>query len=307
MVTPAVKREAVAHLRKAHEMSERRACRVIGCDRMTVRYRSRRPDDPGLRARLLALAKERRRFGYRRLHIFLRREGFVVNHKRLFRIYREERLMVRKRGGRKRALGTRAPMPGAAAPNDRWSLDFVSDQFVSGRRFRILGIYDDCTRECLATIADVSLSGRRVARELDRLIAVRGKPKSILSDNGTELTSNAILSWATEEGVDWHYIDPGKPVQNAFIESFNGRLRDEFLNETLFTSLMQARLALEDWRRDYNTVRPHSGIGWQTPAAYAAQFSPQPGQGAALCDGSAPWPVAPTVQDANRQTLLLIG
>jgi putative transposase len=216
-----------------------------------------------------ALAQERRRFGYRRPLIFLRREGFVINHKRLFRIYREERLIVRKRGGRKRALGTRTPMPGAALPNDRWSLDFVSDQLVSGRRFRILAIYDDCTRECLAAVADVSLSGRRIARELDHLLA-----KSIVSDNGTELTSNAILSWTAEAGVDWHYIDPGKPVQNPFIESFNGRLRDEFLNETLFTSLMQARLALEDWRRDYNTVRPHSRIGWLTPAAHAAQFSP---------------------------------
>ena len=136
-------------------------------------------------------------------------------------------------------------------------------------------IYDDCTRECLAAVADVSLSGRRVARELDLLIASRAKPKSIISDNGTELTSNAILSWTADTGVDWHYIDPGKPVQNAFIESFNGRLRDEFLNETLFTSLTQARLALEDWRRDYNTVRPHSRIGWLTPAAHAAQFSPQ--------------------------------
>ena len=134
------------------------------------------------------------------------------------------------------------------------------------------GIYDDCTRECLAAVADVSLSGRRVARELDLLIAARGKPKAIVSDNGTELTSNAILSWTADAKVDWHYIDPGKPVQNAFIESFNGRLRDEFLNETLFTSLMQARLALEEWRRDYNTVRPHSRIGWLTPAAYAAQF-----------------------------------
>ena len=267
MVTPVVKREAVAHLKEAHEMSERRACRTIGCDRMTARYRSRRPDDPLLRERLLALAKERRRFGYRRLLIFLRREGFVVNHKRLFRIYREERLMVRKRSGRKRALGARTPMPGAALPNARWSLDFVSDQFVSGRRFRILGIYDDCTRECLAAVADISLSGRRVARELDLLITARGKPKSIISDNGTELTSNAILAWTADTKVDWHYIDPGKPVQNAFIESFNGRLRDEFLNETLFTSLMQARLALEEWRRDYNTVRPHSRIGWLTPAA----------------------------------------
>jgi putative transposase len=197
-------------------MSERRACRVIGCDRMMVRYRSRRPDDPRLRERLVALARERRRFGYRRLLILLRRESFIVNHKRLFRIYREARLRVRKRGGRKRALGTRTPMPLAAQPNHRWSLDFVSDQLVSGRRFRILAIYDDCTRECLAAIADVSLSGIRVARELDLLIVARGKPRAIVSDNGTELTSNAILSWAVDAGVDWHYIDPGKPVQNAF-------------------------------------------------------------------------------------------
>jgi putative transposase len=307
MVTPAVKREAVAHLKGAHEMSERRACRVIDCDRMTVRYRSRRANDPLLRERLVALAKERRRFGYRRLLIFLRREGFVVNHKRLFRIYREERLMVRKRGSRKRASGSRTPLPGAIQPNDRWSLDFVSDQLVSGRRFRILGIYDDCTRECLATVADVSLSGHRVARELDLLIIARGKPKTIISDNGTELTSNAILAWTADAKVDWHYIDPGKPVQNAFIESFNSRLRDEFLNETLFTSLMHARLALEEWRRDYNTVRPHSRIGWLTPAAYAAKFSSQQGQGAPLFDGSAPWPVAPITANLNRQTLVAPG
>jgi putative transposase len=165
---------------------------------MTVRYRSRRPDDPALRERLRALARERRRFGYRRLLIFLHREGFVVNHKRLFRIYREERLMARKRGGRKRALGVRAPMAVPRLPDDRWSLDFVSDQLASGRRFRILAIFDDCTRECLAAVADLSLSGRRVARELDVLIARRGKPKTILSDNGTELTSNAILGWTEQ-------------------------------------------------------------------------------------------------------------
>ena len=175
----------------------------------------------------MALARERRRFGYRRLLIFLRREGFVVNHKRLFRIYREERLMVRKRGGRKRALGTRTPMPGAALPNDRWSLDFVSDQLVSGRRFRILAIYDDCTRECLTAVADVSLSGCRVARELHLLISTRARRRSIISDNGTELTSNAILTWSVEAGVDWHYIDPGKRVQNAFIESF--KVHEEFV------------------------------------------------------------------------------
>jgi putative transposase len=309
MVTPAVKREAVVHLKGAHEMSERRACRVIGCQRMTIRYRSRRPDDPKLRERLVALARERRRFGYRRLLIFLRREGFVVNHKRLFRIYREEQLMVRKRGGRKRALGTRTPMPVPALPHDLWVLDFVSDQLDTGRRFRVLAIYDVCTRQCLAAIADFSLSGRRVARELDLLIGVHGKPRTVGSDNGTELTSNAILAWTAATGVDWHYIDPGKPVQNSFIESFNGRLRDEFLNETLFTSLAQARTALEAWRRDYNTVRPHSRIGWLTPAAYAARFSPQPGQGAALTDGSAPWPGAAheQMENINRQTQVTVG
>jgi putative transposase len=307
MVTPAVKREAVAHLKAAHEMSERRACQTIDCVRMTIRYRSRRPEDPKLRERLVALARERRRFGYRRLLIFLRREGFVVNHKRLFRLCREERLMVRKRGGRKRALGTRTPMPVPARPHDLWVLDFVSDQLDTGRRFRVLTIYDVCTRQCLAVIADFSLSGKRVARELDLLIAVHGKPKTVGSDNGTELTSNAILTWTAETGVDWHYIDPGKPVQNAFIESFNGRLRDEFLNETLFTSLVQARAALEEWRRDYNTVRPHSRIGWLTPAVYAAKFSPQRDQGAALAKGSAPWPVAQTVHDDNRQTLVATG
>jgi putative transposase len=289
-------------------MSERRACKAIGCDRMMVRYRSRRPDDAALRERLRALARERRRFGYRRLLIFLRREGFAVNHKRLFRIYREERLMVRKRGGRKRALGMRAPMPVPLAPNDRWSLDFVSDQLVCGRRFRILAVFDDCTRECLAAVADTSLSGLRVARELDLLIAWRGKPKTIVSDNGTELTSNAILSWTAKARVDWHYIEPGKPVQNAFIESFNGRLRDEFLNETLFTSPIQARQALEAWRRDYNMVRPHSRIGWLAPTIYASQFSPPRGQGAALRNGSAPWPVALSVYDvSNRQTLAATG
>ena len=269
---------------------------------MAGHYRSYRPDDLRLRERMVAIARERRRFGYRRLHIMLKREGFHVNHKRIFRIYREERLKVKKRGGRKRALGTRTPMPGACAPNDRWSLDFVADQFVCGRRFRILGIYDDCTRECLAAIADVSLSGVRTARELDRLIARRGVPKAIVSDNGTELTSNAILAFAAERSVDWHYIDPGKPVQNAFIESFNSRLRDVFLNETLFTSLGQARLTLEDWRRDYNHVRPHSRIGWKTPAEYAAQFATRQAKALELFDGSAPWPIASAVaENSNRQ------
>jgi putative transposase len=269
MVTPAAKREAVAHVRSAFELSERRACRIIGCVRMTMRYCSRRPRDIELRERLRALAHERRRFGYRRLHVLLQREGFIVNHKRLFRIYREERLMVRRRGGRKRALGTRAPMLVPEWPNDRWSLDFAADQFIDGRRLRILVVVDDCTRECLALIADTSISGIRVARELDRLLDERGKPKTIVSDNGTELTSNAILQWADDHKVAWHYIAPGKPVQNAFAESFIGRLRDELLNETLFRSLAHTRAVLEAWRADYNHERPHSRLSWMSPAIYA--------------------------------------
>nr|WP_235976811.1 IS3 family transposase [Bradyrhizobium archetypum] len=154
-------------------MSERRACKTIGCCRMTIRYQTTRADEAGLRQRMRAIAQERRRFGYRRLHVLLKREGYLVNHKKLFRLYREERLAVRRRGGRKRAIGTRAPMTVPMAPNDRWSLDFVSDQLTDGRRFRILTVVDDCTRECLALVADTSLSGTRVARELDRLVIER--------------------------------------------------------------------------------------------------------------------------------------
>ncbi|MGO7208273.1 IS3-like element ISRle4 family transposase, partial [Rhizobium ruizarguesonis] len=174
-----------------------------GFCRMTVRYETRRDDDHELRERMKALAHERRRFGYRRIHVLLRREGHLVNHKRLFRLYREEKLTVRKRGGRKRAIGTRAPMLVPMVANDRWSLDFVSDQFTDGRRLRILTVVDDCTRECLALVADTSLSGLRVARELDRIIEERGKPRMIVSDNGSEFTSNAILQWADRTKVDW--------------------------------------------------------------------------------------------------------
>jgi putative transposase len=272
MVTPAHRREAIAHVTTARQMSERRACRVAGVDRALVRYRPKRPDDAALRDRLKALAHERRRFGYRRLYVLLRREGWTVNRKRVQRIYREERLMVRKRRGRKRALGLRAPMQAPDRPNACWSLDFVHDQMNDGRRFRVLAVVDECTRECLALVPDTSISGQRVARELDRIIAWRGKPEAVLSDNGTELTSNAILIWTDERGVEWRYIQPGKPAQNAFVESFNARLRDELLNETLFRSLPHARLMLEAWRDDYNRHRPHGKLGWLTPAAYAARW-----------------------------------
>ena len=276
-------------------MSERRACRVAGADRSSVRYSRRRPDDRELRERLKELAAQRRRFGYRRLWVLLRREGYAVNKKRVYRLYRQERLMVRRRGGRKRAVGTRSPMPVPSGPNQRWSLDFVHDQMTDGRRFRILAVVDDATRECLALVADTSISGIRVARELDRIVARRGRPGAIVSDNGTELTSNAILAWSDRHKVAWHYIAPGKPVQNAFIESFNGRLRDELLNETLFRSLPQARVVLASWRRDYNAERPHSSLGWLTPLAFAAHWqapSAQRTRALSQSEGFAPWPVA---------------
>jgi putative transposase len=274
MVTPAVKRQAVAHLCVAYEVSQRRACRTIDADRRSMRYRSTRPEDTQFRSRLRELAAERRRFGYRRLLILLRREGMHMNHKKLRRLYREERLQVRKRSGRKRALGTRAPMTLPHGPNQRWSLDFLSDQLRDGRRIRILAVVDDFTRECLALVADTSLSGLRTARELDGIITARGKPISIVSDNGTELTSMAILNWCQETGVAWHYIAPGKPTQNAFIESFNGRLRDELLNETIFLSLADVRHVLAEWVDDYNDVRPHSAIGNIPPSNYAKLSDP---------------------------------
>ena len=218
------------------------------------------------------VASERRRFGYRRIHLMLKRQGIVVNLKKLRRLYREERLQVKRRGGRKRALGTRRPSLLPDAPHRRWSLDFVSDAFTDGRRFRILAVVDDFTRECLTLIADTSISGRRVARELDAVIYRRGAPQTCVSDNGTELTSTAILEWSQDRRIDWHYIAPGKPQQNAFIESFNARLRDELLNETLFSSLASAREALQAWKEDYNNARPHSAIGNITPREYADKF-----------------------------------
>ena len=308
MVTPAARREVAAHLRNAFDVSERRACSVLGADRASVRYRSVRPEDSGLRVRLRELAAIRRRFGYRRLLILVRREGTVVNHKKLRRLYREERLQVRRRGGRKRALGTRAPMTLPKAADQRWSLDFLSDQLSDGRRFRILAVVDDFTRECLALVADTSISGNRVARELDLIMGSRGHPTSIVSDNGTELTSMAILRWSEESQVEWHYIAPGKPTQNAFIESFNGRLRDELLNETLFRSLDHAREALAIWKDDYNTIRPHSAIGNIPPAIFSKRSDPakQRAGSLELPWGSAPRPVAPpSLQGSNDARALL--
>ena len=251
--------------------SQRRACGLVDLHPKTYRYTSKRSGDEELRHRLRELAAQRRRFGYRRLGRMLERQGIKLNGKKLYRLYKEERLTVRKRGGRKRALGARAPMAIPQGRNLRWSLDFVADTLVTSRRFRILTLVDDFTRECLCLVVDTSLTGQRVVRELDRIVELRGCPGMIVSDNGTELTSNAILTWQQERGVEWHYIAPGKPMQNGFVESFNGRLRDECLNEHLFTNLNEARQIIEAWRIDYNTNRPHSSLNGLTPTEFAAR------------------------------------
>ncbi|MBO4228611.1 IS3 family transposase, partial [Bradyrhizobium neotropicale] len=272
MVGPAAKRAAVAHLQAVMSLSER-ACSIVSADRKMIRYRSRRPPDTGLRGRLRDLANERRRFGYRRLFVLLRREGEPSGINRIYRLYREEGLTVRKRRARRKAVGTRAPILVEAKPNARWSLDFVHDQFANGRRFRILNIVDDVTKECLGAIPDTSISGRRVARELTAIVARRGKPGMIVSDHGTEFTCNAMLAWSKDTVIDWHFIAPGKPMQNGFIESFNGRMRDELLNETLFFDLDDARTKIANWVADHNIQRPHSSLKYLTPAAYAAHLT----------------------------------
>ena len=282
---------------REHKISQRRVCDLVGVDPKTVR-RECPPDHADIRKKMHEIAGTRRRFGYRRVGILLEREGFTMNEKKLYRLYREEGLSVRRRRGRKRARGTRAPMPIPNRPNVRWSLDFVSDTFGASRKFRILAVNDDCTRENLGLIADTSISGARVARELDALVRIYGKPACIVSDNGTEFTSKAILKWANDNGVEWHYIDPGKPQQNGYIESFNGSLRDECLNEEIFDSLADARRKLAIWRYDYNNIRPHSSLGNQTPAEARRALE--------LFDGNAPGALAqPEIDHYQTQGLSL--
>ena len=262
-----------------YQISQRRACVLIGVDPKTVR-RERPQDHTEIRAEMREIAAQRRRFGYRRVGVMLERKGMIMNYKKLYRLYSEEGLSVRRRRGRKRARGSRTPMPVPLRPGARWSMDFVSDTFGASRKFRILAINDDCCRENLCLVGDTSIGGERVARELDTLVRLYGKQVCIVSDNGTEFTSKAILKWANANKVDWHYIDPGKPQQNAFIESFNGSLRDELLNEELFDSLADARRKLALWRYDYNNVRPHSSLGNRTPVQARRAFE--------LVEGSTP-------------------
>jgi putative transposase len=250
-------------------LSQRKACAVATCNRKTFRRVLRRTDDAALLQRLQELAAERCRFGYRRLDVMLRRDGIVANHKRIYRVYAEANLQVRKRLKRRVALGRGDIPPAVSMPNERWSLDFVHDTLQNARRIRALNIVDDFTREALTIEVNTSISGSRVARVLDRIVDERGLPKTIVMDNGTELTSLAMLAWAAKHRVQLHYIAPGKPTQNTFVESFNWKFRDECLNDNVFTSIAEAREIIERWRVDYNERRPHRSLGQMTPSAFA--------------------------------------
>jgi putative transposase len=272
-VRPAQRRAAAGWLRTHYAFSERHACRLLGLGRSTARYRPHaRGDEAALRRRLLELALARPRFGYRRLHILLRREGVRVNHKRVERLYRAEGLALRKRG-RKRVAGDgrgRAALP--CRPTQQWTADFLSDALAQGRRIRVFAVIDVFTREALAIEVDTSLPGSRVVAVLARLVGERGQPDELVLDNGPELTGRAVDQWADERGVRLHFIAPGKPAQNAFIESFNGRLRDECLQRHWFVSLADARHTIEAWRRDYNRRRPHSSLGYRSPEEFRLDF-----------------------------------
>ena len=229
-----------------------------------------------LRRRMKELAAQRPRFGSLRLHVILRREGLVMNHKRTERIYREEKLSLRTRKRKKRASLLRVPIPAPERPNERWSMDFIHARLANGRRFKSLTIVDDYSRESPAIEMDTSIPGARVVRVLDRLKETRGLPKVIVTDNGPEFISKALDEWAYMNGVKLDFIDPGKPVQNAFIESFNGKFRDECLNGHWFLTLEEAKITIENWRIDYNEVRPHSSLDNLTPAEYATQYQQEP-------------------------------
>jgi putative transposase len=263
----------VQRVQAHYGLSERRACRLVGIGRSTLRYRSRpRPEEESLRRRLRELAAVRPRFGYRRLHVLLRREGVIVNHKRIERLYREEGLAVRRRTRKRVARDGRGRAAVPGRPNQQWGVDFVSDALAWGRRIRLFTVVDVFTREALAIEVDTSLPGGRVVRVLERLAAERGAPDEIVLDNGPELAGRAVDQWAYERGVWLRFIEPGKPVQNAFVESFQGRLRDECLDRHWFVGLRDARRTVEAWRHDYNRARPHSALGYRPPAEFRRFF-----------------------------------
>lgn len=275
MVTPAARRNIVVHLKEAFQFSERRACKIVGLCRNSCRYQAKPRNDEEIRARLRELAEKRRKSGAPMLHTLLRREGYLINHKRTERLYREEGLSLRRKKRKKRISHLRVLMDRPERVNQHWSMDFVSDGLYNGRRFRVLTIVDNFSRECPVLEVDHSLTGKRVARVLDRIALTRELPEVITVDNGPEFISKALDLWAFEHGVKLRFIQPGKPTQNAYIESFNGKFRNECLNDNVFVSLDSARSIIEDWRQDYNSERPHSSLNNITPQEFAARFKEQ--------------------------------
>jgi putative transposase len=291
----------VRRIREAYRLNERRACGLVGITRWSNRYESRRDPQEELRMRLKELAGSRTRYGYRRLTVMLRREGWKVNTKRVYRIYHEEQLQLRTAKRAKRAAHARVPLPQPAWPNQRWSMDFVSDRFADGRWFRILTVVDQYTRECLCAHADRAQTGEKVVEQMKHLVDTRGVPESITTDNGGEFAGKAMETWAYENQVKLDLIRPGKPVENGYIESFNGRLRDECLNGEIFFGMADAREKLEHWRLDYNETRPHSSLDDRTPAEFAKvarrrpftlptmdKAGPRPCQGSAVAGQKTP-------------------
>ena len=275
MVSPQARRAAVAVLMTERGFGVTRACGLVGISRSLYRYRSRRPDSAPLRARIEEIAAIKRRYGYRRVYLRLRREGWRDNRKRVYRLYREAGLAVRRRKRKRIGLFERKPLPKPMAANVSWSMDFVADGLLDGRRLRCLSLVDDCTRECLVIEVDTSITGVRVQSVLDRLADSRGLPASITVDNGPEFDGKVLDQWAYRSGVRLSFIRPGKPNENAYIESFNGKFRDECLNEHWFISLAHARGVIEAWRIEYNTERPHSSLGNRTPEEFADQLKEQ--------------------------------
>lgn len=269
MVTATQRRRAVEHL-KNRRISERRACRLVGFSRSAAWYKPQGRDDAALRARLKTLAEKYPRYGYPTLHSMLRIEGLVQNRKRTYRLYREEGLQVRTKR-RKKLRRPRIPMIVPSRANERWSMDFVSDQLANGRRLRVLNVVDDFTRECVLQVVDFSISGERVARAFDHLAQSRPLPSTLVCDNGPEFTSKAMFFWARARRIKLHFIQPGKPTQNAFVESFNGKFRDYCLNLHWFASLDDARSIISQWRDHYNTIRPHRSLGQKPPAVFARE------------------------------------
>ena len=268
-MTTRQRRQAVTQLLAAYVVSVRRACALVQLSRSRWHYRSRRPPDTALRERLKELAGLRPRWGYQRLHVLLRREGHVVNHKKVLRLYREEGLAVARRRRRiKRVASVRVPLPAPRRRTERWSMDFVSDALADGRGFRCFTLVDDLTHECVALEVGHSLPALRVIQVLERVAALHGLPQSIVCDNGPEFAGRALDVWAHEHGVVLQFIRPGKPVENAFVESFNGKFRDECLSVHWFRDLRDAQRIIDDWRHDYNTVRPHQNLGRLTPAEF---------------------------------------